>query len=206
MAAVFWLQSSSTFPGRSDFVIFHTTRSGWALVISCASCWASARMSSAECRPGRAAYSCMPLLPLVTGTRGQPHRLEPRLDPQRHLRALAQAGAGPRVEVDDEPVGVEGVAVLVDLPLVHVQLQRGEVDQVGEVGQVQDERVGEPVAFGVRVGVAAVGRDRDAGQPAGAPEGRFFSKNIGPSTPCGQRMRVTARRPRRGSSTGATCA
>ena len=38
----------------------------------------------------------------------------------------------------------------------------------------------------------------------GAPEGRFFSKNCMSPVPCGQRIRVTARSARCGSSTGAT--
>lgn len=37
----------------------------------------------------------------------------------------------------------------------------------------------------------------------GAPPGRFFSKNDGPATPCGQRIRVTGRSASSGSSTGA---
>ena len=37
-------------------------------------------------------------------------------------------------------------------------------------------------------------------------EGAFFSKKLAPSTPCGPRIRVTARSSRCGSSTGATCA
>ena len=40
----------------------------------------------------------------------------------------------------------------------------------------------------------------------GVPAGTFFSKKLGPSTPCGQRIRVTQRSLRCGSITGATCA
>ncbi len=40
----------------------------------------------------------------------------------------------------------------------------------------------------------------------GVPGGAFFSKKLEPSTPCGQRIRVTARSLRCGSSTGATWA
>ena len=40
----------------------------------------------------------------------------------------------------------------------------------------------------------------------GVPAGVFFSKKLAPWTPCGQRIRVTARSARCGSSTGATWA
>ena len=40
----------------------------------------------------------------------------------------------------------------------------------------------------------------------GVPDGAFFSKKLDPSTPCGQRIRVTARSLRCGSITGDTWA
>ena len=40
----------------------------------------------------------------------------------------------------------------------------------------------------------------------GVPAGAFFSKKLDPSTPCGHRMRVTARSLRCGSRTGETWA
>ena len=40
----------------------------------------------------------------------------------------------------------------------------------------------------------------------GVPPGMFFSKKLMSSMPCGQRIRVTARSLRCGSSTGAICA
>ena len=40
----------------------------------------------------------------------------------------------------------------------------------------------------------------------GVPAGAFFSKKLAFSTPCGQRIRVTARSFRCGSSTGETWA
>ena len=40
----------------------------------------------------------------------------------------------------------------------------------------------------------------------GVPPGAFFSKKLDPSTPCGHRIRVTARSFRCGRSAGETCA
>ena len=51
-----------------------------------------------------------------------------------------QPGRLAGVEVDDQPVGVAGLPVAADRPLVHVQLERGQVDQPGERGEVVDDR------------------------------------------------------------------
>ena len=68
--------------------------------------------SSAECFPGSAAYSCMPLLPLVTGTSSRdPCSSSRGFDPHGDLSALVQARRRSRVEVDDEPVRVQRVVV-----------------------------------------------------------------------------------------------
>ncbi len=51
-----------------------------------------------------------------------------------------EAGRFAGVEVDDQTVGVAGPAVATDRPLVHVELERGEVHHPGEGGQVVDDR------------------------------------------------------------------
>ena len=66
------MQLYAPLDGRSDFVIFQTTSSGSARVRSCAISRARSRISSAPWSPGSAAYSCMPLLPLVTGALARP--------------------------------------------------------------------------------------------------------------------------------------
>ena len=53
------------------------------------------------------------------------------------------------------------------------------------------DQVGGPSSTGTR------------GSQLGAPEGRFFSKNIWSSTPCGHRTRVTGRFATCGSINGA---
>ena len=82
----------------------------------------------------------------------EPESAEPLAQQQRDAGALVQAGGLAGVEVDDEPVGVEPLAVL-DPPLGYVQLDAVEVDQVGQLREVLDEGIGD------------VG-DLDPGQPA----------------------------------------
>jgi len=73
--------------------------------------------------------------------------------------------------------------------------------KVARSSQIGKRRVPLPEAARLPVvGTSAV-RTHD-----GVPGGAFFSKKLEPSTPCGQRMRVTARSRRCGSSTGETWA
>ena len=91
----------------------------------------------------------------------QPEGGQPIAHQESDFRALVQAGRLARVEVDDQPVGVSALAVVVDRPLRHVDLEAVEVDQVGEVGQVGDQRVGDVV-------------DRHPLQPARGPGGQVL--------------------------------
>ena len=121
----------------------------------------------------------MPLLPLVTGYRSRPSApSRSRTRSATWAHSCSPAGA-PGSRSMTSRSGLRRLAVAVDGPLGHVQLERVEVDQVGELGEVVDQRVGDVV-------------DRHPRQPAtGRPDGRFFSKNIWSPTPCGQRTRVT---------------
>ena len=108
-----WPRGSGSSPaapcrGRAARVIRRDTRLGCCAVSSSASVSHSARNASASCRPDTAAYSCRPLLPLVTGTAARPSCGEPVAHEQRDLGALGQPGRRARVEVDDQPVGLAG--------------------------------------------------------------------------------------------------
>ena len=131
------------------------------------------------------------MLPLVTGLASRPRSAERVADEQRDLAALVQPGRLARVEVDDQPVGVARPAVAADRPLVHVQLQRGQVDQPGQRRQVVDDREGDVAVRPCRRGEPVVGTVAVRTQD-GVPAGAFFSKKLMSSTPCGQRIRVTA--------------
>lgn len=72
LAALFWLQSSSTLPSRSVFFMSLTTRSGRSASSERASSRAQSDTSSEVRSPVSAAYRWMPLLPLVTGTDAKP--------------------------------------------------------------------------------------------------------------------------------------
>jgi hypothetical protein len=68
---LFWLQSMSTLPSRSDLVIRDTTWPGCCSSIRSASAFARALACSAV-RPLIAAYSCRPLPPEVLGSGRRP--------------------------------------------------------------------------------------------------------------------------------------
>ena len=152
LAPVFWLQSRNTLPPRSDLVIFQTTSRGCSPVSSWAISWAWSRTSSELSVPGSAAYRCRPLLPEVTGAADRPRSDELVAHQQRHLAALPQPRGMTRVEVDDQPVRVLRLPVRADRPLVHVQLEGGQVGEVGEVGQPVDDRVADRVAAAAGAG------------------------------------------------------
>jgi hypothetical protein len=68
---LFWLQSMSTLPLRSDFVIRDTTWRGWSFSIRSANSFARALACSAV-RPLIGAYSWRPLPPDVLGSGRRP--------------------------------------------------------------------------------------------------------------------------------------
>ncbi len=72
LAALFWLQSSSTLPARSVFFMSLTTSFGCIASSERASSRAHPDASCDDIEPSSAAYRWMPLLPLVTGTEAKP--------------------------------------------------------------------------------------------------------------------------------------
>ena len=67
LAALFWLQSSSTLRCRIAFFMSLTTRSGCSVSSDRASSFAHSEAWSEDSSPPSFAYRWMPLLPLVTG-------------------------------------------------------------------------------------------------------------------------------------------
>ena len=86
-----------------------------------------------SCWPGSAAYRCRPLLPLVTGRQSQarpaPAGRAPAAPPAR-TPPVPRRSPGSRSITSRS--GFFGRPLFADRPLVHVQLERGEVDQVGQ--------------------------------------------------------------------------
>ena len=141
LAPLFWLQSMKTLPSRSERFMLLITRSGWSASSARASSRATAVACSVDCDPSSGAYRWMPLLP--TGDR---HRIvadvaQDVADQQRDLGAVGQADAPPGIEVEHQPVGVARLAVVAEAPLRHVDLQRGQLSQPGQRGQIVDHRV-----------------------------------------------------------------
>ena len=198
-------QSRNTFPGRFAFVIVAVTRSGCSFCSASATSLASAVVpslsrSSGPCGQGGvevetlAAAHHRRAAQVVLGQRVAHH--------QRDLRALVEPGRLAGVEVDDQPVGVARGAVGVDVhwwtcssraARLASQVRVARSSQIGKRIVPSPLPAREPV-----VGTSCV-RTHD-----GVPDGAFFSKKLDPSTPCGQRIRVTARSARCGSRTGET--
>src|SRR5665647_2991456 len=89
------------------------------------------------------------------GCRPEPDSLEPLAYQQGQLCALVEPRRNTLVEVDDQPVGIGWLTVSIESPLWDVELQRGEVHEVGE-GRY-------PVHDGVADGVVAALRARATG-------------------------------------------
>ena len=86
----------------------------------------------------------------------EPEPAEPIAQQERHPGALVQTGGLAGVEVDDEPVRVERLAVG-DPPLRHVQLDAVEVDEIGQLREVLDEGIGDVVDLHPRQPVGCAG-------------------------------------------------
>ena len=170
-------QSRNTLPDRRALVIVAVTSLGCSPWSSSATSLASALDSSEGSRFGRSAYRCRPLLPLVTGLAVEVALGELVAHQQRHLAALVQAGRLAGVEVDDQPVGVARLPVAADGPLVDVQLERGQVDQPGQRGEVVDDREDQRVAARLDAREPVVGTFAVRTQD-GVPAGVFFSKKL----------------------------
>ena len=77
---------------------------------------------------------------------GHRHRIVPDVaqdvpDQQGDLSTVGQADARARIKIENEPVGVARLAVVAEAPLRHVDLQRGQLGQPGQRGQIVDHRV-----------------------------------------------------------------
>ena len=205
-------QSRNTLPGRFALVIVAVTSSG------CSACSASATSLASAVVPslsrlgpppgppsaGRWAYRCSPLLPLVTGEQDRSRSASAsRTSSATRAHSWSPAGSPGSRSITSRS-GWRGVP---SASTVHwwtcsssaarlaSQVSVARSSQIGKRRVPSPLPVREPV-----VGTSAV-RTHD-----GVPAGAFFSKKLAPSTPCGQRMRVTARSRRCGSSTGATWA
>ena len=110
----------------------------------------------------------MPLLPLVTGYGSSPMPSRMSRAQPRDLGALREPHARSRVEVEHEPVGVAAVAVGVEAPLRHVQLEARDLREVDERRDVADERI---VLGSVEWGIGI------RCTQSGAPRSRSFAKN-----------------------------
>ena len=143
----------------------------------------------------------MPLLPLVTGIASSPMPETRSRTSRATSRAVGEPHPLARVEVEDHPVGIPGLAARIESPLRHVELERGELREPHERGAVPGD--------GVRLGTVGVTDDGGATQSGACS--KFFSKNgrcgaSGVPTPCTQRLRVTGRPATSGTMTGATSA
>jgi hypothetical protein len=115
-APVFWLQSRKTFPGRSDLVIFHSTRSGCSAGQLLGDLLRRVAHTVGVQLAGQAAYMCRPLLPEVTGAADSPRSASlSRTSSATWQHSCSPAGRA-RVEVDHQPVRVERRPFL---PTVH---------------------------------------------------------------------------------------
>ena len=112
--ALFWLQSSNTLPSRSVFFMSTDHQVGWIGLQRSGQFVGDRRRPASDelSEPSNGAYRWMPLLPLVTGTEVETHRVAEsratRCATSTHARP-AHARAG--VEVEHQPVGVAAAVV-----------------------------------------------------------------------------------------------
>ena len=125
--------------GRSALAMDETTSERCSAASDSASRRAYSRTTSASCSPDSGAYSCRPLLPLVTGTHSRPSAASRSRTSSATSAHSGRPGRRAGVEVDDEPVRVALAAARADRPLRHVQLQRGQVGQPDQRGQAVDD-------------------------------------------------------------------
>ncbi len=196
---LFWLQSTSTLPSRSVFLMSLTTRSGWSASSARASSWATAETSSLVCLPSSAAYRWMPLLPLVTGIGLSP--IPSRMTfAQRAISAhSASPVPGPGSRSSTIRSGFFRMPVR---PNCHC----GTCSSSAACWAIQVS-VARSFTSGYTFGPDLCSIVRRWIQ-SGAESGRFFSKKTCPGsssvpTPFTQRLRVTGRFETWGSSTGA---
>src|SRR5699024_7233578 len=83
-----------------------------------------------------------PLAAARGGNRIEPLVAQGAADPERDLRAVAQAHVVARVEIEYEPVGIQLRAVLAEAPLRHVELERGDLPEPYERRLLVHEWVG----------------------------------------------------------------
>jgi hypothetical protein len=202
----FWDQSRNTFPPRRALVMVAVTDdacSAWsssAISLASAVVPSASRLSGPVC--GRPAYRWRPLDPLVTGAPSSPRSASF----SRTSRATAQHSVRPAGSPGSRSMtrrfGFRGRPVRVTVhwwtcsssaARLTSQVSVARSSTTGNRSSPASPSVRDPV-----VGTVTV-RTHD-----GVPAGAFFSKKLRSSTPCGHRIRVTARSARWGSRTGAT--
>ena len=126
-------------PDRLAFVIVAVTSCGCSPWSSSATSLASAVESSDGSRPGRSAYRCRPLLPLVTGRASRPRSASlSRTSSATRQHSCSPAGS-PGSRSMTSRSALRGPPVAPDRPLVDVQLQRAPAAEGAEsAAQMKD--------------------------------------------------------------------
>ena len=194
MLRSFWLQSISTLPARRALVMRETTRSGSLCSSSSATAFANGLvLREVDVLDVERHVHLQPLGAGRLDEARQAEVLEQALQPQRHAGSTRRTSAGaPGSRSNTIEVGRSGASAQRER---RVQLDRGEVGQPHERRQVVGERVVDRLA--------ARGQRRRA-HPVRAVRRRLLLEERLASTPSGQRVTVSARPCRCGSSTGAT--
>ena len=198
-------QSRNTLPLRRALVIVAVTSRGCSACSSSATSRASAVDSSPGSRRGRSAYRCRPLLPLVTGRASRSRSASF----SRTISATWQHSCSVAGSPGSRSMTIR--SALRGRPLRPTRhwwtCSSSAARLTNQVSAARSSTTGNtsrsPCLLSPRepvVGTLTV-RTHD-----GVPWGTFFSKKLPSATPCGQRMRVTARSARCGSRVGATCA
>ena len=170
-------QSRKTLPERLDLVIVAVTSFGCSPCSSSAISLASAvdvvGVAAAAAGGRRGACPCCRWSP--GGRRASRSASLSRTSSATWQHSCSPAGSPGSRSITSRSAP-RGLPCLVDRPLVHVQLEGGEVGQPGEGGEVVDDREDQAVAVPA-LAARAGGRARRRCAPSdGVPAGAFFSK------------------------------